>query len=148
MALGSSGAGGGAGGEAVECGGDGGEVVEGVHAIGAGAELAGGLRAAEDEEADEGGLVAAEIEDGADAVLVLGDAGVAIGSGEALLLESVEGLADLLFIEVEDGVAAGALVAGVDERVQRERIVLGRGDLFFDESAEDAELDLVEVHVY
>ena len=105
------------------------------------------MGAAEDEEADEGGLVAAEIEDGADAVLVLGDAGVAIGSGEALLFKSVEGLADLLLVEVKDGVAAGVLVARVDERVQRERIVLGRGDLFFDESAEDAELDLVEVHV-
>ena len=81
-------------------------------------------------------------------MLVLGDAGVAVGSGEALFLEGVEGLADLLFVEVKDGVAAGALVACVDECVQRERIVLGRGDLFFDESAEDAELDLVEVHIY
>ena len=141
-------AGGGAGGQTVEGGGDGAEVVEGEHAVGAGAELAGGLGAAEDEEAEERGLVAAEVEDGADAVLVLGDAGVAVGGGEALLFEGVEGLADGLFVEVEDGVAAGALVAGVEKRVEGERIVLGRGDLFFDEGAEDAELNLVEMHIY
>ena len=139
VALGSSGSvQAGAGGETVEGGGDGGEVVEGVHAVGAAAELAGGLGAAEEQEAEERGLVAAEVEYGADAVLVLGDAGVAVGSDEAVLFEGVEGLADLLFVEVEDGVAAGALVAGVEERVERERIVLGRSDLFFDESAEDA----------
>ena len=136
------------GGEAVEGGVDGGEVVEGVHAVGAAAEFAGGLGAAQEEEAEEGGLVAAEVEDGADAVLVLGDAGVADGGDEGEVFEGVKGLADVLFGEIEDGIAAGALVAGVEEGVEREGIVLGGGDLFFDEGAEDAELDLVELHIY
>ena len=139
--------GGGAGGEAVEGGDDGGEVVEGEEAVGAAAEFAGGLGAAEEEEAEEGGLVAAEVEDGAGAVLVLGDACVAIGCGEAEILKDVEGLADVFLFEIEDGIAAGALVAGVDERVEGEGIVLGRGDLFFDERAEDAELDGGGLHM-
>ena len=60
----------------------------------------------------------------------------------------MESLTNLLFGKIQDGVAAGALVAGVDESVEREGIVLGGGDLFFDEGAEDAELDWVELHIY
>jgi hypothetical protein len=140
--------GGGAGCETFERGLDSGEVIEGVEAIGATAKFAGGLRAAEHEEAEDGGLVAAEVENGADTVLVLGDAGVAYRSDESLVFKGVKGLANLFFGEIEDGVAAGALVARIDQRVQRERIVFGRGDLFFDEGAENAELVGREVHVY
>jgi hypothetical protein len=140
--------GGGASREALERGLDGCEVVEGVEAVGAAAEFAGGLGAAEHEKAEDGGLVAAEVEDGADAVLVLGDAGIADGGDEGEIFEGVKGLTDLLFGEIEDGVAAGALVARVDQGVEREWVVFGRGDLFFDEGAEDAELDGIEVHIY
>jgi hypothetical protein len=125
---------------------DGGDVVEGVETLGAAAELAGGLRAAEDEEAEDGGLVAAEIKDGADAVLVLGDAGVVNGGGEREVFQGVEGLANFVFGELEDGVAAGFLVAGVDQSVEREGVVLWGGNLFFDESSEDTELGGVEPH--
>ena len=136
--------GGGAGGQAVEGGEDGVDAVEGVEAVGTAAELAGGLRAAEDEEAEEGDLVAAEVEDGAEAVLVLGNAGVADRGDDVEVFEGVEGLANLVLGEIEDGIAAGALVAGADKRVERERIVLGGGDLLLDERAEDAELDGIE----
>jgi len=47
----------------------------------------------------------------------------------------VERLADFVFGELEYGIAAGTLVAGVDECVQREGVVLRGGDLFFDERA-------------
>ncbi len=60
----------------------------------------------------------------------------------------MEGLADVFFGEVEDRVAAGALVAGVDEGVEGERVVLRGGDLFLDEGAEDAELVGRELHRY
>jgi hypothetical protein len=113
-----SGVGGGAGGEAVEGGEDGVDAVEGVEAVGAAAEFAGGLGAAEDEEAEDGDLVAAEVEDGAEAVLVLGDAGVADRGDDVEVFEGVEGLADLVLGEIEDGIAAGALVAGGDEGVE------------------------------
>jgi hypothetical protein len=60
----------------------------------------------------------------------------------------VEGLAHLVFGEIEDRIAAGALVAGVDEGVEGERVIFGRGDLFFDEGTENAELNGVEMHTY
>ena len=135
-------------GKALESRLDRGEVVEGVEAVGAAAEFAGSLGAAEHQETEDGGFVAAEIEDGADAVLVFGDAGVSDRGDEGEVLKCVKGLAYLVFGEIEDGVAAGALVAGVDECVEREGIVFGRGDLFFDEGAENAELDGVEMHSY
>ena len=105
---------GGAGGQALKCGLDGAEVVEGVEPVGAAAKLARSLGASEHEKAEDGGFVAAKIEDGANAVLVFGDAGVADGSGEGEIFKRVESLADLVFGEVKDGIAAGALVARVD----------------------------------
>jgi hypothetical protein len=60
----------------------------------------------------------------------------------------MEGLADLFFGEIEHGVAAGALVACVEQRVEGKGIVLWRGDLFFDKRAEDAELCGIKVHGY
>jgi hypothetical protein len=137
-----------AGREAFEGGLDSGEVVEAVEAVCTAAELAGGLGPAKHEEAEDRGLVAAKIEDSADAVLVLGNAGVTDWGDKSDIFEGVKGLADLLFGEIKDGVATGALVTRVDQSVEREWVVFRRGDLFFNEGAEDAELDGVEVHVY
>ena len=73
----------GASSQALEGGLNGGEVVEGIEAIGPAAKFAGGLRATEKKETENGGLVAAQVQNGADAVLVLGDAGVANGGYES-----------------------------------------------------------------
>jgi len=81
-------------------------------------------------------------------VLVFGDACVADGGCEGEVFECVKRLTNVFFGEFEDGIAAGALVACVDESVQGKGVVLGGGDLFFDEGAEDAELDWVELHIY
>jgi hypothetical protein len=134
--------------ETFEGGLDGGKFIEGIETVGAAAEFTWSLRAAEHKETEDGRLVAAEVEDGTDAVLILWDAGVANRSDERKIFEGVKGLADLFLGEIEDGIAARALVARVEESVEGERIVFGRGDLFFDEGAEDAELDGVEMHVY
>jgi hypothetical protein len=134
-------------GQTVKSGQDSGQVVEGIQTVGAAAELAWGLGATQHEEAEDGGLVAAEVENGADAMLVLGDAGIANRGSQGEVFEGVEGLANLVFSEIEDGIAAGALVARIDQSVEGEGIVLRSGDLFFDERAEDAELDGVELHV-
>jgi hypothetical protein len=139
---------GGASSQAFERGLDGGEIAEGVEAVGAAAEFAGGLRAAEHEKTEDGGLVAAEVENSPDTVLVLGDASIANRGDEAEVLERVKGLADLVFIEIEHRIAAGALVARIQQRVEREGIVLGSGDLFFDEGAYDSELVGGELHGY
>jgi hypothetical protein len=134
--------------EALESGLDGGKVVEGVEAVGAAAKFAGGLRAAEHEQTEDGGLVAAEVENRAYTVLVLGNAGVANGSDECEVFKGVKSLANFLFRQIEYGIAAGALVACVDQGVEGERIIFGRGDLFFDEGTENAELDRIEAHIY
>jgi hypothetical protein len=106
------------------------------------------LGTAKHQEAEEGGFVAAKVEDSADAVLIFGDAGVVDWGREGEVFERVKRLADLVFREVKDGIAAGALVARVDQSVERERVVLRGGDLFFDQGAENAELDRVKLHIY
>ena len=133
--------------EAFDGGLDGGEVVERIKAVGAAAQFPGGLGTAEHQKTEDGCLVAAKVENGADAVLVFGDAGIANRGNESEIFKGVEGLADFFFGEIQDRVAAGALIAGVEQGVEGERVVFGRGDLFFDKGAEDAELNGVEMHV-
>jgi hypothetical protein len=133
----------------IEGGVDGAEVVELVEALAAGAELAGSLRAAEQEDAEEGDFVAMEIEGFLEAMLELGDAGVGGGgTGEAVLVQGVEGVADGVLVEVGDGVAIGFLVAGVEDGVEGERVVVRSGDFFFDEGAEDTGFGGGEVDVH
>ena len=133
----------------VERGVDGVQVVELVEAIGARAEFAGSLRTAEEEDAEQGDFVAVEIEDVCEAMFELGDAAVGGGgAGEALLLERMESAADGVFVELHDRIAIGFLVGGVQEGVQRERVVVGSGDFFFDEGAEDAGFDGVRGKVH
>jgi hypothetical protein len=110
------------------------------------------LRTAEHKEAEDSGLVATKIEDGADPMFVLGDASgrfseaVADRVDEGEVFKRMEGLTNLFFGEIEDRIAAGALVAGVKQGVEGEGVVLWRGDLFLDERAEDAELMGREMH--
>ena len=123
----------------VERGVDGVQIVELVEAIGPRAEFAGRLRTAEEEDAEKRDLVAMEVENVGEAVFELGDAAVG-GSrtGEALLRERMESSADGVFVEFHGGLAIGFLIGGVLEGVERERVVVGSGDFFFDEAAEDA----------
>ena len=60
----------------------------------------------------------------------------------------MEGLANLFFGEIEDGVPAGALVACVEQSVEGEGVVLWRGDLFFDKRPQNSELMGREMHGY
>ena len=85
-----------------------------------------------------------------EAVLVLGDTGVrgADGTDKGLSVQRMQSLADGGFIEVHNGIAVRFLVAGVDERVQGERIVFGSGDLFFDERTQDPAFDFVQKNVH
>ena len=53
---------------------------------------------------------------------------------------------DLRLVVVDDGLAVRRLVAGEPERVQRERVLVGRRALLLDEAAEDPDLDGVGVH--
>src|SRR5581483_4838375 len=57
-----------------------------------------------------------------------------------------ERLADLLLVVVDDRVARGRLVAGEPQRVQRQRVGVGRRPLLLDQAAENADLDRVGIH--
>ena len=81
-------------------------------------------------------------------MFVLGDAGIADRGDEGEVFKGMEGLANLFFGEVENGVAAGTLVTCAKQGVEGEGVVLWRGDLFFDERAEDAELMGRKLHEY
>jgi hypothetical protein len=66
------------------------------------------------------------------------------GGDELVVFEAVQGLADFVLVELHDGLAVVLLIAGVDQRVEGERVVLGRGRFFFDECAEDTSFHGVE----
>ena len=134
--------------QALECGLHSAKVFEGVETVGATAQFARSLRAAQHEQAEHSRLIAAKVEDGADPVLVLGNPGIADRSDEPEIFEGMEGLAKVFFGQVENGVATGALVARVKESIERKRIVLWRGDLFFNERPQDAELREIKLHGY
>jgi hypothetical protein len=140
--------GGSAGGQALDGGLDSREIVKGVETVGAAAQLARSLRTAEHEKAEDGGLVAPKIEDGADPVLILGNTRVADWSDQGEIFEGVDSLANLFFAKVEHRVTTGALVACVQQRVEREGVVFRRGDLFFDQGAKNAELSGIKLHRY
>ena len=132
--------------KAVESGDDIVESFEAVHALGTAAEFAGSLRAAKKKHAEDGDFTAIKIENFLQAMFVFRDAAVgsAGGTGETFLLQRGEGLTDGIFVESHDGVAIIFLIASVYQSVQRERIVIGRGDVFFDERAKDAGFDVGE----
>ena len=53
---------------------------------------------------------------------------------------------DLPLVVADDRVAVRRLVAGEPERVERERVLVGRRALLLQQAAEDAELDRVGIH--
>jgi hypothetical protein len=119
-----------------------GDLVEAVEAFGAAAEFAGGLMAAQEEDADERCLGASKVEGFTEPVLILGHAaiGAAGTAREAEILKAVQGQADFFVIEMHYRFAVGELVAGVDECVERLRVVVGSGDFLFDKRPKDAGL--------
>ncbi len=132
--------------EAVEGGDDVVEGFEAVHAFGAAAEFAGSLRTAEKQHAEDGDLAAVEVENFLQAMFVFSDAaiGAAGGARETFFLQGGECIADGISVERHYGVAIIFLIAGIHEGVEGQRIVIGRGDVFFDERAENANFDIGE----
>ena len=125
---------------------DGFEVFERIQTIGAGAEFAGGLRAAEEQDAKDSQFIAMKIVEFVDAVFVFGDAGIAAcGADQGLFGKSANCLTDGNFVEGGDWIAIGFLVTGVEESVQRERVIFRSGAFFFDERAEDADFRFREL---
>jgi DNA-binding response OmpR family regulator len=119
------------------------QVFKAVKALGAPAELARSLSAAQQQHAYYGGLGAGEVENFLRAMLEFGDAAVGAASrpGKAFLLKRVECAADNALVQSDHWIAIVLLVAGIDEGVQRQRIVVRSGDVLFDERSQDASFD-------
>ena len=111
-------------------------------------QLPGRLRAAEHEHGEQRDLRGNPAERVVEQVAVLGDpaAGAAREPHPAAAREAVERPADLGVVVVDDRIAIRGLVAGEPERVQRERVLVGRRPLLLDQAAEDADLNGVGVH--
>src|SRR5271165_7451213 len=115
------------------------KILKFVQAFGASAQLAGRLRSAKQEDAKDGNFVAMKIVEFVHPVLVFRYAGIAAGAADQRLIsQGTYSLPNRRFVQREDRVAIRFLVAGVQQCVQRERIVLRGGDFFFDEAAKYA----------
>ena len=64
--------------------------------------------------------------------------GAGIDKGEFLFAQTIQRAGDGVFVVFNNWIAAGRLIATIDERIQRQGIILGRGDLLFHQHAEDA----------
>src|ERR1700686_2721410 len=81
-----------------------------------------------------------------DAVLILGDARIAArGTGQSLAGERTKSVAYGVLAKGQHRFAIRFLVAGVQERIQRERVVFGRGNFLFNQRAENARFDIREL---
>src|SRR5262252_9462223 len=119
-----------------------------IHAVGAAAELAWSLRTAQEQNADDCNFPAVEVEDFLKTMLVLRDAavGTAGGPGHALFLERTESIPNSVFVQRQNRFTIVLLITCVDQRVKRKRVVVGCGDVFLDQRAEDAGFDFGQDH--
>jgi hypothetical protein len=117
-----------------------GSLFEVAEALGAIAQFAGSLRATKEQFAKDGGFAAGEVEDLLQMVLVFGHAaiGAARWASELLVFETAERVTDLILLEMHHRLTAILLVAGVDKRVKRKRVVLRCGGFLFDERTQNA----------
>jgi hypothetical protein len=123
------------------------QLVEMEHPLGAASQFAGGLRATQEQHADNSDFATGKVEDLLAVMLKFRYASVsAHGTGETVIFQAVKSLTNFDFIKGSYGFAIVLLIAGVDQCVERERVVLRGGDFFFDERAEDAGLSGRELH--
>ena len=128
------------------------QIFEGVHARRASSKFARCLRSAQKQLANYGNFRAIKIKCVLKAMLEFGNAAVARADRtyKRLRFQMIQGFADLVFLEMQNWIAVRLLVARVGESVQRERIILRRGDFFFDQRPENACFDGREgdLHVF
>src|ERR1700734_3976178 len=122
------------------------ECFEAIHALGAAAKLSGCLRAAEQKHTENRYLAAVEVENFLQAMLVFSDAAVSAAgwAREPLFLQGSKRVAYRTFIKSHDRFAIIFLITGVDQSVERQRIVIGSRNIFFNQGAEHANFDFDE----
>ena len=126
------------------------QVVELVKPLSARAQFTGGLGAAQHQHAQHGGLPTAQVDDLRQAVRMLGHPHIVAAQARRQSLGTQSGQRRLYRILVvrDHRLAVGFLVASVHQRVQRERVILGRRDLFFHEGAQHPRLNVVQLDAH
>ena len=109
------------------------------------AQFARRLRAAEQKEREERFLAAAEVPEDVDVVVVADRPPAHHPPDELLVLQPVECALHLDVAQLHHRIAVRLLIRRGDERIQRQRVVLRRGELLLHQRAEDADLDRVEL---
>ncbi len=125
------------------------EPVERGHPLGADAELADGLGAAEQEHGQNGALAGVEAERLVEDLAVADDGAAVRGQHEAhqlLVLQLVERRQDRRLVVAHDRLPVRGLVAGRLEGVDREGVLLRRGQTLLDERAQDAGTFRAQLH--
>ena len=70
---------------------------------------------------------------------------ILLGAYEVFGLEAADRVLHLAWREIHDRIARALLVTGINQRIQRQRILIGRYDRLLDQAADDAGLDLVQL---
>ncbi len=116
-------------------------VGEGVQPLGAGAELTRRLRAAQQQHGEHGTLVGLEAEPFVESLVVLQRPTPGVGPHhpqQSPVLQGAGRALHGLLVEVDDGIAVAGLVAGLPQRVGRERVRRGHRRLLLQQTAQHA----------
>lgn len=111
-----------------------------MHALGTCAEFGGGLGTAQQKLGQQGaggGLHRIFV---VESLAEFGHAGIGAREkgGEAFLTQSIERLFHFAIVERENGRAVAALIAGIGQRIEAERVNVGGGEFFLNQAAECA----------
>src|SRR5258708_5735558 len=74
-------------------------------------------------------------------MLEFSDSAIADRAYQALRFQIVQRTAHFVFFQLQHRIAIGLLIGGIHQRVQRERVILRSGDLFFNQRTEDPRFD-------
>ena len=126
------------------------EAGERMHALGALLELAGRLRAAQQQHAQDGLLIDRDPERLVDEMAVLRRAAAAAArvADPAPAAELLQRGAQRRLVVVDDRIAVRRLVAGQSQRVERQRVLIGRRALLLQQAAEHALFGRGEIHSF
>ncbi|MNE59877.1 hypothetical protein D3C80_1549960 [compost metagenome] len=123
-----------------------GHIVEAAQPVGARAQLTRSLGATQQELADDAKLLGTELQftelGVAETVLIARHPGIETGSvdHQTAADQFVDDGADIQLGELEHGFAIALLVAGIDQCIERERVLIRRADLFLYQAADHASL--------
>ena len=103
-----------------------------IHPLRAAAKLSRSLRTSQQQNAQDRDLPAVEVEYFLQTMFVFRNPaiGASGGSSKALFLKRTERVADGTFVQRHHRIAVIFLIAGVDQCIERQRIVVGSGDVF------------------